>query len=106
MRCLMPIAVSPASYSPGDSLKRGSLASEPTIPAGRGGAGSGANGFAPSPSAGLDCGVGVGEGCGDGEVVCASVLTAKHEHKTREAIINKRAIVSTRFIVSPRQVFH
>src|SRR5215210_9137039 len=106
MRCLMPIAASPASYIPGDSLARGSLASEPVIPAGSGGADSGANGFAPSWLAGLDSGVGVGEGCGDGEGVCASVPAAKHEHKTREAVSKRKAIVCTRFIVSPLKVFH
>ena len=41
----MPFDTSPASYIPGVSLARGSLASEPVIPAGSGGAGSGANGF-------------------------------------------------------------
>src|SRR5215213_2517932 len=106
MRCFMPIAASPASYSPGDSLARGSLASEPVIPAGSGGADSGANGFPPSWLAGFDSGVGVGEGCGDGEVVCASVLAAKHEHKIREAVSKRKAIVCTRFIVSPPQSFH
>src|SRR5215210_2868644 len=106
MRCLMPIAASPASYIPGDSLARGSLASEPVIPAGSGGADSGANGFPPFWSAGLASGVGVGEGCGDGEGVCASVRAAKHEHKTREAINKRNAILWTRLIVSPLQVFH
>ena len=42
----MPFAVSPASYIPGDSLARGSLASEPVIPAGSGGADSGRTDFA------------------------------------------------------------
>jgi hypothetical protein len=43
---LIPIDTSPASYIPGVSLVRGSLASEPVIPAGSGDAGSGANGSA------------------------------------------------------------
>src|SRR5712672_3204525 len=75
MRCLMPIAVSPASYMPGDNFARGSLTSEPVMPAGSGGAGCGANGF---------CGVaGVADGAGDGEVVCACVSVAKQDQKTR-----------------------
>ncbi len=41
----MPIAASPASYSPGVSLARGSFASDPVIPGGSAGAGCGANGF-------------------------------------------------------------
>src|SRR4051812_15903228 len=106
MMCLMPIAASPASYIPGDSLARGSPVSEPVIPAGSGGAGSRANGFPPSWLAGLDSGAFMGSGDGDGEVVCASVLAAKHEHKTREAISKRKAIVCTRLIVSPLQVFH
>ncbi len=40
----MPIFTSPALYIPGASLARGSLASEPVIPAGSGGACSGAIG--------------------------------------------------------------
>src|SRR6266566_4120220 len=77
MMCLRPIDVSPASYIPGLSLARGSFASEPVIPAGNGGAGCGANGFA-------FCGAaGVADGVGDGEGVCACVLLAKHEHKTK-----------------------
>src|SRR5215212_7187180 len=106
MMCFMPIAASPASYNPGDSLARGSLVSEPVIPAGSGGADSRANGFPPSWLAGLDSGVGVGEGCGDGEAVCASVLAAKHEHKIRAAVSKRKAIVCTRFIVSPLRVSH
>src|SRR4051812_13181096 len=106
MRCLMPIAASPALSIPGDRRLRGSPVSEPVIPAGSGGADSGANGFPPSWSAGLASGVGVGEGCGDGRGVCASVLTAKHEHKTREAVNKRKAILCPRLIVSPLQVFH
>ena len=102
--CLMPNAASPASYIPGDSLARGSLASEPVIPAGSGGADSGANGFPPSWLAGLPASV--GEGVGDGEVVCASVLAAKHEHKTRAAVSKRKVIVCPRLSVSPLQVFH
>src|SRR5438128_3489462 len=66
MMCLRPIDVSPASYIPGLSLARGSLASEPVIPAGNGGAGCGANGFAFCGAAGV--------ADGDGEDVCACVL--------------------------------
>src|SRR5687767_504006 len=106
MTCLMPNAASPASYIPGDSLARGSLGSEPVIPAGSAGAASGSNGFFPSCSAGLDSGLCMGEGCGDGEAVWASVPPAKHEHKTKEAITKRKAIVCTRLIVSPLQLFH
>src|SRR5712692_279123 len=67
-RCFSPRAASPASYMPGDNLARGSLTSEPVMPAGRGGAGAGANGFA-------FCGAaGVADGAGDGEDVCANVV--------------------------------
>src|SRR4030081_2470128 len=103
MRCLMPIDASPASYIPGVSLARGSLASEPVIPAGRGGAGSGANGFAPPFwLAGLVSGAAVDAGGeGEGEGVCACVPLAKHDQKTREATSKRKVIVRTRFIVSP-----
>src|SRR5437899_1042593 len=87
MRCLMPRDVSPASYIPGLSLKRGSFASEPVIPAGSGGAGCGANGFAGCAAAG------VVDGAGDGEDVCACVFAAKHEHKTTKAINNRKVTV-------------
>src|SRR5687768_2279215 len=40
-KCLMPRAASPASYSPADRLKRGSVVLEPTIPGGNVGAGLG-----------------------------------------------------------------
>src|ERR1700687_1156353 len=104
MRCLMPIAASPASYIPGVSLARGSLASEPVIPTGRGGAGSGANGF-PPPFwlAGFVSGAFVGSGDGDG--VCACVGAAKHDQKTREAMSKRKAMVVSRFIVSPLRFF-
>src|SRR6266436_3637035 len=63
VRCFSPRAASPASYMPGDKFARGSLTSEPVMPAGSGGAGCGANGFA-------FCGAaGVADGAGDGEVV-------------------------------------
>src|SRR5712692_3057563 len=102
MRCLMPNDVSPASYIPGVSLARGSAASEPVIPAGRGGAGSGANGFAPPFGvAGLFSGGLADSGDGDGEVVCACVLTERQQPKTAEAIRTRKAILCTRFIVSP-----
>ena len=39
MMCFSPCDVSPASYIPGDNFARGSLASEPVMPAGSGGAG-------------------------------------------------------------------
>src|SRR5437870_9923201 len=78
-RCLRPIDVSPASYIPGLSLARGSLASEPVMPAGSGGAGCGANGFA---------GGAAGVAAGDGEDVCANVLAAKAEPKTTKATNN------------------
>src|SRR5260370_42187752 len=76
-RCLMPIAASPASYMPGLSFARGSLASEPVMPAGNGGAGCGANGFTGA--------AGVADGAGDGEVVCACALIENQQHKTSEA---------------------
>src|SRR5882724_12635869 len=106
MTCLRPIDVSAASYIPGASLARGSLASEPVIPAGSGAAGSGANGFS-SPSllvgfvsAGFaDC------GDGDGDGVCAWILVTKHKHNKREATSKGKALVCTRFIVSPLEVF-
>src|SRR5258706_13235100 len=85
MRCLMPIAVSPASYMPGDNFARGSLTSEPVMPAGSGGAGCGANGF---------CGVaGVADGAGDGEGVCAWSLVAKHKQNKREGISKREAML-------------
>src|SRR6266852_9792822 len=96
MRCLMPIAASPASYIPGVSWARGSAVSEPVIPAGRGGAGSGANGFA---------GGAAGVAAGDGDDVCANVFATKHEHKRIEATSKRKAKVCTRFIVSPPKVF-
>ena len=46
----MPMEVSPASYRPGVSLARGSLASEPLMPDGRAGAGSGIKGLSFSSS--------------------------------------------------------
>src|SRR5712672_1713881 len=93
MTCLRPIDVSAASYIPGASLARGSLASEPVIPAGRGGAGSGANGFfSPSPLVGF-VSVGFpdscdGDGDGDADGVCAWILVVKHKQNKREATIN------------------
>src|SRR5882672_9852632 len=107
MRCLMPIAASPASYIPGVKLARGSAESEPVIPAGRGGAGAGANGFAPPFwLAGLVSGAFVGGGVeGEGEGVCACVLIEKQQHKTSEANSVRKAILYTRFIVSPPKSF-
>ena len=102
----MPIAVSPASYIPGVKLARGSVASEPVIPAGSGGAGSGVDGFAPLFwFAGLVSGAVVGGGGdeGEGEGVCARVSVAKHEPKTIRAT-SKQKIVRTRFIVSPKKL--
>src|SRR6202008_172637 len=85
--CSRPLAVSPASYMPGDNFARGSLASEPVIPAGSGAAGSGANGFT-SPSGGF---VSVGfadsgdaAGVADGAGVCASTVVAKQKQKKTE----------------------
>src|SRR2546423_15686830 len=106
MRCLMPNAASPASYIPGVSLARGSAVSEPVIPAGRVGAGSGANGFAPPFwLAGLVSGAvvdgGGDEGEGEGEGVCACVAVAKHDQNKREGTSKRKAILCTRFIVSP-----
>src|SRR3989442_5256274 len=98
MRCLIPIAASPASYTPGASLARGSMASEPVIPAGRGGAGSGANGFAGA--------AGVAAGAGDDDGVCARIFIAKQPHKTSEVNSNRKAMLITRFIVSPPKTFH
>src|SRR5438132_14401480 len=87
MMCLSPIDVSPASYMPGLSFARGSLTSEPIMPAGSGGAGCGANGFAGGAAAGV--------AAGDGEDVCAKVLMEKHQHKISEANSNRKAIVGT-----------
>src|SRR6266550_792099 len=98
MRCLMPIDVSPASYIPGVKLARGSVASEPVIPAGSGGAGSGANGCAPLFwFAGLVSGAVVDGGGdeGEGEGVCACVAVAKHDQKTREGTSKRKAILCT-----------
>src|SRR3979409_2450601 len=99
MRCLMPIAASPASYIPGVSLARGSAVSDPVIPAGRGGAGSGANGFAPPFwLAALVSGAVLDGGGDEGEGVCACVPLAKHDQKTSEATSKLKAMVVTRFI--------
>ena len=96
----MPIDVSAASYIPGASVARGSVVSEPIIPAGRGGAGSGANGFAsPFWLAGLVSGAFVDGG--DGEAVCACVFAAKHEPKTTKATNNWKVTVRTRIIGFP-----
>src|SRR4030095_5271309 len=101
---LRPIDVSAASYIPGASLARGSLASEPVIPAGSGTGGSGAKGSAfTSWLADLVSGVCVDSGDGDG--VCACVLAAKHEQKRRAAMNKRKAIVCSRVIVSPLEVF-
>src|SRR6266446_5304715 len=108
--CLRPIDVSAASYIPGASLARGSLASEPVIPAGNGAADSGANGFfSPSwlvgfVSAGF-ADSGAGDGVRDGDGVCAWILVAKHKQNKREATSKRKATVCTRFIVSPQEVF-
>jgi hypothetical protein len=82
---------------PGDNFARGSLTSEPVMPVGSGGAGCGANGLAGA--------AGVADGAGDGEVVCANVFAAKHEHKTTKATNNWKVAVRTRFIVFPLKVF-
>src|SRR5437588_3312111 len=96
MRCFMPRAASPASYMPGLSFARGSLTSEPVMPAGIGGAGCGANGS-------TGCGAaGVADGAGDGEDVCANVFAAKPEHKTTKATNNWKVVVCTRFIFPPK----
>src|SRR6266705_1237230 len=100
MTCLRPIDVSAASYIPGASLARGSLASEPLTPAGSGAAGSGANGFS-TPcllvgfvAAGLaDCGDGDGDRDGDG--VCAWFLVAKHKQNKRDATSQRTDLVCT-----------
>src|SRR5262245_39771984 len=105
MRCLMPIAASPASYIPGLSEARGSVASDPVMPAGNGGAGWGANGFAGAGLAGLVSAGFADSGAGDGEVACASVLLAKHEHKITEVTSKRRVVMRIRFIVSPPRVF-
>ncbi len=92
----MPIDASPASYSPGVSLARGSFASDPVIPAGSVGAGSGANGFLSSSSSSLSaC-------CAGGGVagVCARTrLTPEHKRIAATAI--RKAKLGTRFIASP-----
>src|SRR5581483_8411289 len=93
VRCLIPIAVSPASYTPGESFARGSFTFDPVMPSGRGGAGCGANGFAGAA------------GVGDGEGVCASAPAARHELKKNEATTKRKATVRTRFIVPPLRFF-
>src|SRR6266536_891365 len=105
MRCFSPRAASPASYIPGVSLKRGSLASEPVIPAGSGGADSRPNGFPPPGLAGLVSGDFEDSGDGDGEVVCAKVVAAKVEPKTSDANSILKAILCNQFIVSPPKLF-
>lgn len=69
----MPIAASAASYSPGDSLERGSFIFEPVIPAGSAGVGS---------------------------RFCAVVVTAKERHKTKKTVNKRKALMCTRFIIS------
>src|SRR6185503_4217417 len=102
MTCLRPIDVSPASYIPGASLARGSFVSEPVIPAGRGAAGSGANGFSSAFwSAGFVSAGFAASGDGDGDGVCAWILVAIHKHNRREVTNRRKAMVCTRFIVSP-----
>jgi hypothetical protein len=96
---------------PGDNFARGSLASEPTIPAGSGGAGCAANGFALGTGAGVADGAGAGvaagagdgvaDGAGEGAVVCACNVAIEHEDKTTKTASNLK--VRTRFIVSPLQ---
>jgi hypothetical protein len=86
------------------------LASEPVIPAGSGAAGSGANGFFSSwlvgfVSAGFaDCGDGDVDVDGDADGVCAWLLVAKHKQNKREVTNKRKAMVCTRFIVSPLAV--
>jgi hypothetical protein len=46
-----------------------------------------------------------GDDEGEGEGVCACVPVAKHDQKTREATSELKAMVFTRFIVSPLKVF-
>src|SRR6266853_188289 len=90
----MPIDASPASYSPGVSLARGSFASDPVIPGGSVGAGSGANGFLSSSSPSACC-----AGGGVGGVCARSRLTP--EHKRIAATATRKAKLGTRFIASP-----
>jgi len=66
------------------------------MPVGSGGAGWGANGFGGA--------AGVADGAGDGDDVCANVIE-KQQHKTSEANSARKAILCTRFIVSPPKVF-
>jgi len=76
------------------------------MPAGSGGADSRANGFPPFWLAGFVSGVFVDSGDGDGEVVCACVLAvAKQPHKRTEAKRKRKAMLYTRFIISPPKVF-
>src|SRR5687768_5383932 len=102
--CWRPIAVSPASYIPGASLARGSLASEPVMPAGSGGAGTRANGFSGVGfvSAGF---ADSGDGDGEGEGVCPWRLDAKPKQTKSEATSKRKVMMCTRFIVSPLQFF-
>src|SRR5579859_3315876 len=94
----MPIDVSPASYSPGVSLARGSLASDPVIPAGSDGAVSGANGFSFS-SLGACAGGGVAGFC---SCACTQLVP---KHKISAAPATPRATRWTGFIVSPLTFF-
>src|SRR5260370_38061038 len=96
----MPIDASPASYSPGVSLARGSFASDPAIPGGSVGAGSGANGFLSSLSS-----FSLSACCAGGGVagVCArSRLTP--EDKRIAATATRKAKLGTRFIASPLMI--
>src|SRR5262245_26234358 len=100
----MPIAASPASKTPGVSFVRGSFTSEPVMPGGNGFACSGANGSCCCAAGGLS-GFFVGSCDGDGDAFCANVVIAKHEDKARAVNRKRKAVVCTRFIVSPLRVF-
>ena len=82
------------------------------MPAGSVGAGSSANGFFSASwsvgfvSAGFaDSGAVDGDGVGDGVGVCAWILVTEHKQNKREATNKRKAMVCTRFIISPLTVF-
>ena len=114
---MSPIEATPASYKPGVSLARGSFASEPVIPGGRGGAGSGAKGLLSSSSSfslsasfalSASLALSLSAVCCDGDVAgvcvcgcaCARRLVTP-KHKNSAATMLRRARSEIRFIACP-----
>src|SRR5277367_933831 len=106
----MPRDVSPASYSPGVSLKRGPFTSDPVIPGGSVAAGCGAKGL-PSSASGFFAGSGADPWAGAcalggcAEVWARSGLTLTPEHKTIAATARRNVTLGNRFIISPLGFF-